>query len=255
MVKPLFNWIEISVIDACNRKCSFCPKSNIDEYPNQIKNRISSGLIDKLSDELYDLEYNGTVILAGYGEPLLNKEVNLIINAFHKFDIQLVTNGDLLTTEKLRNMMFMGLKKCIISMYDGEHQIKKFTGMFNTVWMKNYELRERWYDFSTITNRAGTVINSTCLEEECYYPCYSLMIDWNGDVLLCPQDWRKRIKMGNIAFTSLQEIWESSHYDSYRKTLLNGDRKLLNPCKFCNVNGRKKGESMAEEWRKYYAED
>ena len=24
---PLFSWIEISPIDACNRKCVFCPKS------------------------------------------------------------------------------------------------------------------------------------------------------------------------------------------------------------------------------------
>ena len=28
---------------------------------------------------------------------------------------------------------------------------------------------------------------------------YSRVIDWNGDVFLCPQDWQRRKAMGNIA--------------------------------------------------------
>ena len=32
----------------------------------------------------------------------------------------------------------------------------------------------------------------------CYYPSYSVLIDWNGDVFLCSQDWQRRRTMGNI---------------------------------------------------------
>ena len=62
-------------------------------------------------------------------------------------------------------------------------------------------LRDRWYDqyndFGVkLTNRAGTI--STGEQEkigkykECYYPTYQFLIDWNGDIFLCPQDWQEK---------------------------------------------------------------
>ena len=27
----------------------------------------------------------------------------------------------------------------------------------------------------------------------CYYTHYSMMIDWNGDVYLCTQDWQRKV--------------------------------------------------------------
>ena len=32
----------------------------------------------------------------------------------------------------------------------------------------------------------------------CYYPTYQFLIDWNGDIFLCPQDWQRRVTMGNM---------------------------------------------------------
>ena len=32
----------------------------------------------------------------------------------------------------------------------------------------------------------------------CYYPSYQFLIEWNGDIFLCPQDWQRRKTMGNI---------------------------------------------------------
>ena len=29
-----------------------------------------------------------------------------------------------------------------------------------------------------------------------------MLIDWNGDVFLCPQDWQRRQTMGNILQTN-----------------------------------------------------
>ena len=31
---PIPSWIELNVIDACNRSCSFCPKSDPEIAPN-----------------------------------------------------------------------------------------------------------------------------------------------------------------------------------------------------------------------------
>ena len=53
-----------------------------------------------------------------------------------------------------------------------------------------------------LTNRTGTIeignqpeVN---IKQECYYTAYQVLIDWNGDVFLCPQDWQRRNAMGNI---------------------------------------------------------
>ena len=94
-------------------------------------------------------------------------------------------------------------------MYDGPEQIKKFTEMTKKANVPEdlVILRDRWYDQYNdfrvkLTNRAGTLEVD---EQEkigkyttCFYPTYQLLIDWNGNVYLCPQDWQRKVSMGNI---------------------------------------------------------
>ena len=35
---------------------------------------------------------------------------------------------------------------------------------------------------------------------------YEKLIDWNGDVFLCPQDWQRRVTMGNIMQENIFKI-------------------------------------------------
>ena len=44
---PLPTWIELSLIDVCNRSCSFCPKSDDKVAPDTYQ-KMSKKLIDKL---------------------------------------------------------------------------------------------------------------------------------------------------------------------------------------------------------------
>ena len=48
---PVPSWIELSLIDVCNRSCSFCPKSDPKIAPNTHQ-KMSRLLIDKLAKEL-----------------------------------------------------------------------------------------------------------------------------------------------------------------------------------------------------------
>ena len=48
---PLPTWIELSLIDVCNRSCSFCPKTDPAVAPDTYQ-KMSRLLIDKLSSEL-----------------------------------------------------------------------------------------------------------------------------------------------------------------------------------------------------------
>ena len=106
-------------------------------------------------------------------------------------------------------------------MYDGPEQIEKFKNMISKAKIPEdfVILRDRWYDDSQnfgvkLTNRTGTVKIGNQLDNSvhsiCYYPSYQFLIDWNGDVFLCPQDWQRRNAMGNMMQESIFEIWKGN---------------------------------------------
>ena len=76
---PLPSWIELSLIDVCNRTCSFCPKSDESVAPNTYQ-KMEDVLIEKLCDDLKKIKFEGAFCLCGYGEPLLHKDHIKIIN-------------------------------------------------------------------------------------------------------------------------------------------------------------------------------
>ena len=96
---PLPSWIELSLIDTCNRICSFCPKSDEKIAPNTHQ-KMENVLIEKLCLDLKKINFNGAFCLCGYGEPLLHKDHIFIINKLAKIgQVEIITNGDTLTTK------------------------------------------------------------------------------------------------------------------------------------------------------------
>ncbi len=259
---PVPSWIELSIIDVCNRSCSFCPKSDPKVAPDTYQ-RMSMGLIEKLTNELKEMNFKGSVTLCGYGEPLLHKEVYDITKKLAEASfVEIVTNGDTLNAKKINQLYNSNANKILISMYDGPEQVSKFKSMTEEadVPADFVILRDRWYDASKdfglkLTNRSGTI--NIGVQEDlnkftyCNYPSYSLMIDWNGDIFLCPQDWQRRVTMGNIMQQHLFDIWTGPVITKYRRNLLKGDR-CNSPCKECNAEGTVLGKKHAKDWRQIY---
>jgi len=259
---PIPSWIELSIIDVCNRSCIFCPKSDHSIAPDTYQ-KMSLGLIEKLSNELKDIGFNGSVTLCGYGEPMLHNEVYSIIEKLAEAAfVEIVTNGDTLNPDKISKAYNSNANKLLISMYDGPEQKIKFKKMIKKSGVpKDFViLRDRWYDEKKdyglkLTNRSGTIKVGEQDELNkftyCNYPSYSMMIDWNGDVFLCPQDWQRRITMGNIMQENIFEIWTGKAITKYRKNLLQGKR-CNSPCKECNAEGTILGKKHSKDWSKIY---
>ena len=213
-----------------------------------------------MAKELEDLGFTGTVMIAGYGEPLLNKDVISICQVFSKFcNVEITTNGDPLTVEYIEKLYLANVSKIIVSMYDGDYQVEEFNKLFKRANVKQnrYVLRDRWYTKDDnygvkLTNRAG-VLNTVNVKEykQCLYPMYSMMVDWNGDVFLCTQDWNRRIKSGNLMLSTIYEVWTSKSLKKYRVHLMNGKRDLP-PCNTCDADGSLHGKIHFDGWRKYY---
>ena len=125
---PLMSVVEISNSGMCNRKCSFCPRSDPD-YPD-INEFISEKLHRKIFTELSELNYKGMVIYSGYVEPLLHKKIYENIAEARKLlpeaQIEVITNGDVLNKERLLKLFDSGLSTLLISVYDGPKEEKQF---------------------------------------------------------------------------------------------------------------------------------
>ena len=261
---PLPSWIELSLIDTCNRSCSFCPKSDDTLAPNT-NQKMSKLLIKKLVSDLKEINFEGAFCLCGYGEPLLHKEIIEIINLLGSVGgVEIITNGDPLSKKKLVEIFNSKATRLLISLYDGKHQLEKFNKLIDEAKIdkKFVILRDRWYsdkkDYGVaLTNRVGTIKvgnqpkTDNFLHKKCFYTSYQVLIDWNGDVFLCPQDWQRRIAMGNIMQQSFLEIWNGSTINNYRKKHLNADRSI-NPCNDCNAAGDVYGGKHAAAWTKFY---
>lgn len=259
---PMPTWVELSLIDVCNRSCSFCPKSDPSVAPNTHQ-LMSRKLIDKIHDDLKAINYKGAIALAGYGEPLLHKDIRYIVKKLSKVaPVEVITNGDVLNSKLLQDLYLANVNKVLVSMYDNPDQIEKFKKMTKqaNVPEEIMILRDRWYnadsDFGVkLTNRAGTIKSgnqkSANTYTTCYYPTYQFVIDWNGDIFLCPQDWQRRVTMGNMMQDSLFNIWTGKILTKYRKNLLNGKR-CLSPCNACNAEGTLLGSKHAKIWNKVY---
>ena len=261
--KPIPSWIELSIIDVCNRSCSFCPKSDPKVAPNTYQ-MMKMNLINKLTQELKDIKYKGSVVLCGYGEPMIHKDINLICKKLSEASfVEVVTNGDTLSSNKIKELYDNNVNKLLISMYDGKHQIEKFDKMRikSGVPEDFVILRDRWYDEKTdyglkLTNRTGTISIGNQEEigkyKKCFYPSYQFLIDWNGDIFLCPQDWQRRVTMGNMMQDHIFDIWTNKIMTKYRKKLLNGNRDE-SPCNACNAEGTILGKNHAQEWSEIYS--
>lgn len=255
---PKPTWVELSLIDVCNRKCVFCPKANEDVAPDTYQS-MTRNIINKIHDQLIEINFTGTISLCGYGEPLLHKDINYIVEKLSKVSkVEIITNGDVLSPKKLQQLFLSNVSKVLVSMYDGPEQIEKFEKMAREANVSNdtFILRDRWYDkyndFGVkLTNRAGTIKegNQEKIDnnKKCYYPTYQFLIDWDGNIYLCPQDWQRRISMGNMMQETIFKIWTGKILSKFRKDLLSGNR-CNSPCSKCNADGTLLGNKHAKKW-------
>ena len=262
---PLPSEVEISESGTCNRICSFCPRS--DPNYEDIKEFISPFLHTKLIRELKTEDYKGVIRYSGFVEPLLDKNIfNLIKET--KTEIpnsrcEIVTNGDVLNTDRLLKLFQSGLDTILVSVYDGPEDAERFKNMCLEAKLNEnqFVIRHRYYsesqDFGlTISNRAGMMKNAdykiaplkTALKSKCFYPSYTFFMDYNGDVLMCPHDWGKKIILGNINKSTFLDIWTSKKAIKIRKRLSKSDRNF-SPCNSCDVKGDLIGKKHADSWQ------
>lgn len=98
-------------------------------------------------------------------------------------------------------------------------------------------------EFRILNNRGGSVpdenINRNAYKGHkhwgkiCHKPFNMIYVNWDGDYVLCCNDWRKTDHFSNIHDVSMKEFWNTDEgLKEYRTELMNG-RRTKNPCSTC----------------------
>jgi radical SAM protein with 4Fe4S-binding SPASM domain len=268
---PTFSVIEFNISELCNRTCEFCPRANPAVYPNR-KLYMSRELMAKIAADLGSINYSGKALFSAFSEPLLHKDLEAFIALLREHcprcRIEVVTNGDHVSVERVRSLFDSGLTTLLVSMYDGPDQVEPLTAIRRQAGLseEQFILRVRYLpreeDFGlTMSNRAG-MVNAEALgntelefplEKQCFYPHYQMTVDFDGSVLLCPHDWSKRIKAGNLARESVTDVWDSKALTFVRQKLGCASRDFA-PCNRCDVAGDLMGKNHFAAWTGYYSQ-
>lgn len=241
--------VEINPTELCNRTCVFCPRSNPNIYKNR-KLHMSVKTCELIGQELSKINYAGTIGFVGFGEPMLHPQLPDCIRAVRQYTsapIEVNTSGDFLTKQTAQDLVSAGCTNITVSMYDSD-QTEHFKNVCNelpvVLTLRHHYNVEAEYNLN-IVNRIAIVDKNVAVESvtrPCYMPFYKLFIDWNGDYLLCDQDWaRASAGQHNIHQTSIEEFWLNK-INRYRMPLLTGNRSINAPCNKCDINGTVRGE-------------
>ncbi len=251
--------IELNITELCNRVCVFCPRVDPKVYPNRNLN-MDFSLVDRVADEVVRLGLSCRFSFSGFGEPLLHKGFTEIVSHIRRRcpdnTIEINTNGDRLNASLITELFEAGLTYLYINLYDGPEQRPHFEALVMEAKVPDghWKLRPHWVgageNFAlTLNNRSG-VLNAPeadigplaqALEMRCHYPFYKMLLDWNGDVLFCSNDWGRKIVVGNLNDKNLDELWLNPRMLEVRRKLMLGTRDFA-PCDKCSVHGTLSGE-------------
>lgn len=257
-----FSSVDLENITACNRRCSYCPNSLYGRGLAENKKLMDEKIFKKIVDELAEIEYAGMIRPVFYGEPLLDSRfpewIRYIRKKLPKADIIIFTNGDLLTLDLYQRLIKAGANLFVVSNHNGnnmsENLEKLLTNFKKLSYMSGYPYQDSFIHESAFAfegntpmifyrnpsgmenlyNRGGLMenIGVSKIKLNCGLPSTDLTIDWEGNVVLCCNDYFSSVKFGNAGNESLVEIWNKDNFKKLRKDLKRGIL-TLEICKKC----------------------
>jgi len=233
-----FAQVNIETNTNCTRRCHFC-WFGIEERPESV--RMPAKLFFKIIDELVEIDFVGRLSLFSLNEPLTDNR----IYSFLQYSTLmlpgcchlLVTNGDLLTVEKLDALFDAGLDRLYINSYDVDalaHNVPlhEYAKEFHPGKVEHVD-RTQYLNWG---GRAGNVKQyaKAPVSGYCDWPNYLLYVKPDGRVLACCHDFEGVNTVGNLMEQSVEAAWFGSAFSKLRRSLNRGDRSMSELCSQCD---------------------
>lgn len=248
----LFNTISLEVNSACNRKCDFCPVA----YGTRPDERMADALLHKALNELHTLKYRGRIELYIYNE--VTRDLQWCLRCIREArtavpgaTLMIASNGDYLRgPERIMQLYQAGLNQLLINCYSpGLYErrlawlyalpadVQRTGPLYTAVSPKKRIIhlmdKSKPEEFGSgvfrIINRAGNIAAfapavQAPLERMCVKPFRLLNVNWQGEALLCCNDYHGEVKIGNLKERTLVQLWNHPVMNEYRRRLYKKDR-------------------------------
>lgn len=230
-----FYKVELETITICNRKCEYCPNFF---YPKE-KKLMDFNLFKKIIDDLTVIDYSGIIAPHFYGEPLLDERLPELIKHIRKrlpkAYILIYTNGDYLNRSLFLELIRSGVTKFFVTEHENKPP-KEFIEWYRTACHsdKRRIIFQKMDEDSLLSNRGGLVrVKNKKKFRKCSMPKNNLVIDVNGNILLCCNDFFGKYKFGNVKERSIIKIWQDKIYKNRRNEINKGNFSL-EICRKCS---------------------
>lgn len=215
--KYWFSVVEVEVNSRCNRVCGYCPVSVLPRSDGP--RHMSDQVFDRLLSELARINYHGKFSFHFYNEPLLRKDLERLVEKVAQ-EIPsayrlLYTNGDLLTDERYRLLLNAGIDHFLVTSHSG------------ILVPERPKQTVQYPDELVLTSRAGLVnvgVRQPLHNRPCWAPSDMLIVTITGEIVLCCEDAKRTMRMGNIMNHSIEDLWFSPEFVRLRSLLQNGRR-------------------------------
>jgi MoaA/NifB/PqqE/SkfB family radical SAM enzyme len=237
---PLFQQVLIETRTDCDNNCPFCPHA-FNKKPLGI---MEWNCYSTIIDQLCDIGYNGRVALMLSNEPLLDDRLEYMIDyaksKSQRLFFDITTNGRLLTIELIDRLFRLGLDNININDYRGDRDKhpEKWSPYLELIYAAygnnpKVSFKRRRLDES-LPNYAGNIPQTFNKEDFgfCNYPFRKLTIAYNGNVLLCCDDFMYDTCFGNVMSNKLIDCWNRNELNAIRLSLL--ENKRVGLCQRCN---------------------
>lgn len=217
-----FKGVSIENSTYCNRRCPYCP---IKDHPPESK-LMDRRIFDQLILGLQKIHYVGPISFSFYNEPLLDKRlpdlVKAVKSALPKCIIRVFSNGDFLTMPLADELIRSGVHEFLVTAHDKDPA--RIYERLNPIKSKYPDhLTLQYLHDSELHNRGGLVkVLKLARMKKCTVAVMNLTVDFNGNVLLCCNDFFRKHAFGNIMETDIKSIWNKPAYRRIRQNLIKG---------------------------------
>jgi len=221
----------IETLTACNLRCSYCPNSVYERGLIKNNQEMDPELFYKIIDELAELNWVGDIQPHSYGEPLLDGRLpsfcSYIREKIPLASISIYTNGELLNIDWYKKLVSAGVNKFRVT----QHLENESKGTLDVIrYREKHDFDNVEFTYTRlnhINSRGGLVdVDEGKLRQECNYPDHHVGISFDGQILICCNDYLNEAKMGNIKDEKIIEIWQKPIYKNIRTNIRSGNFTL-----------------------------
>lgn len=238
---PLFKHINIQTNNRCTRRCHYCYYGIVPTAP-PLK-LMSRDLFEKIINDLVDIGFKGRISFFEINEPLTDQRIfdflafakNKLPDAFYF----LITNSDLLTKENGKKLFESGLDELWINCYEEDKVLRNknisdylASEGYKTKIIRNYKAQE-W------DSKGGSIKKyyKGRKKAPCELVFNQIIIQPDGNVNACVNDFFGKNNIGNVYNNSLKEIWFGEKFEKLRRSLIKSNRSVNELCAICDYKG------------------